>query len=93
MVIQNLQQISDSTSLVVWGQNLALTVKERFSRTELAMVRLPVNVYSFIIGLLLSDGWLHFASSTNKNIRLGFLQSSAHCEYVWFVFSLLSYVN
>ncbi|CAI2166767.1 36_t:CDS:10 [Funneliformis geosporum] len=31
-------------------------------------------------GVLLSDGWLSFASSTNKNARLGFEQSLAHLD-------------
>lgn len=41
--------------------------------------------------MLLSDGWLSFASSTHKNARLGFKQSLSHSEYVWFVFNLLSH--
>lgn len=37
-----------STNLVIWGSNLQSTVKERFSRTELAMVKLPINAHSVI---------------------------------------------
>jgi len=35
------------------------------------MIKLPPFQYSVIVGLLLSDGWLIFASATNKNARLG----------------------
>ena len=48
--------------------------------------------YSVIIGLLLSDGWLIFASKTHKKkARLGFKQSLAHSQYVVFVFNILSH--
>lgn len=39
---------------------------------------MPCYQKSAIIGLLLSDGWLTFASKTNKNARLGFKQCLAH---------------
>ena len=55
------------------------------------MVQLAPYQYSVIIGLLLSDDWLIFASKTNKNSRLGFSQSAAHGEYFWFVFFSLSH--
>ena len=41
--------------------------------------------------MLLSDGWLIFASKTSKNARLGFAQSAVHGEYFWFVFFSLSH--
>ena len=41
--------------------------------------------------MILSDGWISFSSVTNKNARLGFAQSLAHFEYLWFVFTLLSH--
>ncbi len=68
-------------SLVVFGTNLTSTVGERFSRTQLAMVILAPYTRSVIVGLLLSDGWITFASKTNKNARLGFAQSADHAEY------------
>lgn len=49
-----IQQMSQNTSLVVWGQNLSATTKEKFSRAELAMVKLPINVRGVIVGLILS---------------------------------------
>jgi len=65
-----LEPISHNTSLVVWGQNLQSTVDYRFSHKELAMVRLSPYTKSVIVGLILSDGSISFASETNKNPRL-----------------------
>jgi hypothetical protein len=69
-----------STSLVVWGTNLQLTVKERFSRKELAMVILTPYTKGVVVGLILSDGWL-IVNNTSTNARLGFSQSVAHSGY------------
>lgn len=55
------------------------------------MVRLPSLQFSVIIGLILSDAWLIFASINHKNVRLGFKQSIAHSGYFWFVFNILSH--
>jgi hypothetical protein len=79
------------TSIVVFGTNLTSTVGIKFTLKQLAMVQLAPYQYNVIIGLLLSDGWLTFASKTNKNARLGFAQSGAHSEYFWFVFLSLSH--
>jgi hypothetical protein len=89
---KNLQQMSQNTSLVVWGQNLISQVGSgRFTKQVSNMIKLPPYQKSVIIGLILSDGWFSFASPNHKNARLGFSQSLAHSEYVWFVFSLLSH--
>lgn len=77
-------------SLVVFGSNLSSTVRIKFNRTQLAMVKLAPYQHSVIIGLLLSDGWLSFASKTTKNARLGFVQSLAKASYVFSVFNILS---
>jgi hypothetical protein len=55
------------------------------------MVRLASYQYNVVIGLLLSDGWLTFASKTHKNARLGFKQSLSHSVYILFVFNILSH--
>ena len=55
------------------------------------MVQLASYQKSVIIGILLSDGWLTFSKKTSKNARLGFKQSLAHFQYVWFVFNILSH--
>jgi len=54
-------------------------------------VQLAPYQYSVIIGLLLSDGWVTFASKTSKNARLGFKQSLDKYAYVLFVFNILSH--
>ncbi len=78
-------------SLVVWGTNLRSTVGEKFTRKQLAMVQLAPYQYSVIVGLVLSDGWLRFASLRSKNALLGFKQSVDRASYVIFVFDLLSH--
>ena len=56
--------------LVVWGTNFTSTVGEKFTLKQLAMVQLAPYQYSVIIGLMLSDGWLTFASKTNKKCKI-----------------------
>lgn len=81
-----------NTDLVVWGTNLVSTTGEgRFSKNIRDMIELPPYQYSVAIGLLLSDGWLTFGSTTSLNARLGFTQSRARFDYAWFVFSTLSH--
>jgi len=36
------------------------------------MIQLPFYIEGIIIGILLSDAWITFASKTNKNAKLGF---------------------
>jgi hypothetical protein len=45
-----------SKKLVVFGTNLQSTVGEKFTRKELAMVRLAPYYTGVIVGLILSDG-------------------------------------
>jgi hypothetical protein len=76
---------------VVWDTNLGSTVGSgRITKQESEMIKLPLYQYSVIVGLILSDGWLIFASSRSKNVRLGFKQSYSHKEYVYFTFLILS---
>jgi hypothetical protein len=66
------------TELVVWGKNLPSSVGVgRFTKQESEMIGLPSHQLSIVIGLLLSDGWLSYGSSSHKNARLGFKQSLA----------------
>jgi hypothetical protein len=82
---------SQSKDLVVWGTNLGFRLGSgRFTKQIRDMIKLPPFQYSVIIGLLLSDAWVSFASSNNLNARLGFKQSLAHSEYLWFVFFILA---
>lgn len=55
------------------------------------MIALSPFQMSVIIGVILSDGWLTIPRADRKNARLGFKQSLAHSNYVWYVFNLLSH--
>jgi hypothetical protein len=78
-----LQQMSQSTSIVLWGQNLTSTVGTgRFTKQISGMINLPPYQKSVIVGIILSDGWLRFASAEHKNARFEFKQSLAHFGYV-----------
>lgn len=54
------------------------------------MLKLPAYQRSVIVGLLLSDGWLSYASVNNKYPRLGFEQTISQSHYVWFVYRTLA---
>jgi LAGLIDADG DNA endonuclease family/Cytochrome c oxidase subunit III len=83
---------SKTTDLVVWVKNLWSGISTRkLTSQELKMFKLPLYQKSVIVGLLLSDGWLTYASANNKNARLGFEQSYSRSDYVWFVFHALSH--
>jgi len=82
----------ESTDLVVIGDHLPSTIGYgRFSKIIMSMISIPFYYYSVIIGLLLSDGWITFAAKHAKNARLGFVQSLAHFDYLWYVFTILSH--
>ncbi len=84
--------IKQTTSLVVWGVNLTSTVgMGRFTKQVREMIQLPNIQKSVVVGLILSDGWLRFPDKSSKNALIGFKQSLAHSDYVWFVFSFLSH--
>jgi hypothetical protein len=61
-----------------------------FTKQIRGMMKLPPYHFSVIMGLLLSDAWVSFASYTTLNARLGFKQSLAHSEYLWLVFFILA---
>ena len=83
---------SACTSLTIWGENLpSLVGGGKLSNLATANIVLPLYQYSVLVGLLLSDGFLWYPTAHHKNVRLGFEQSYAHMEYVWFVFSILSH--
>lgn len=82
----------ENKDLVLWGENLPSSVgNKRLTKIEREMIKLPSFQHSVIIGLILSDGWLTFGSSTHKNARLGFKQSLSRSSYVWYVFNELSH--
>jgi hypothetical protein len=79
-------------ALVIWGTNLTSLVGcGRLTKQVSEMIKLPNYQKSIIIGLLLSDGWLTIATKTSKNARLGFKQSIANSNYLYFVFNKLSH--
>jgi group I intron endonuclease len=80
-----------SLNLVLWGTNLSSTVGVRFTRSQLAMIKLPLHIKSIMVGLILSDAWARFENKTCKNALLGFSQSGANSIYVWYVFNILSH--
>lgn len=82
---------TECTDLVIWGTNISSTVRVKYTRTQLAMVRLAPYQYSVIIGLILSDAWVRFSSKGSKNALLGFKQSEAKSQYFWFVLTLLTH--
>jgi len=85
-------EIKQTTSLVVWGTNLTSTVGiGRFTKQVRDMIQLPADQKSVIVGLILSDGWLRFPSKTSKSTLIGLTQSLAHFDYIWSVFFFLSH--
>nr|QID02764.1 LAGLIDADG endonuclease [Orbilia oligospora]QID02832.1 hypothetical protein [Orbilia oligospora]QID02874.1 hypothetical protein [Orbilia oligospora] len=79
-----------SVDIVLWGSNLGLTLGGRLTRIQSSMTKIPLNIQSIIIGLILSDGWMQLPFDS-KNARLCFKQSTKNSPYVWFVFFLLSH--
>jgi hypothetical protein len=71
---------TEYTDLVIWGTNISSTVGVKYTRTQLAMVRLGPYQNSIIIGLILSDAWLRIGK-VSKNALLGFKQSEAKSKY------------
>lgn len=81
----------DSNNLVVWGSKGVQGVYYgRITKTVSEMYQFNNYQYSVIIGLLLSDAWIIYASKGSKNPRLGFKQSLAKFGYFWSVFTILS---
>ena len=79
-------------SLVVWGTNLQSQVGTGiFTKQVSGMIKFPAYQKSVIVGLILSDAWLRFASKRHKNALLGFAQSGAHSKYFYFVFWSLAH--
>jgi hypothetical protein len=81
---KNSYSVVSSTDLVIWGENLSSGIGwGRLTKQESNMIVIPPYQYSIIVGLILSDGWLIKASSTNICPRLGLTQSLSHFEYIF----------
>ena len=86
----DIRQVETSFNLVLWGTNLSLTVRERFTSSELSIIKLPWHIQSIMVGIILSDAWLKL-SKRSKNALLGFAQSNINSKYLWSVFFSLSH--
>jgi len=93
-------QQTNNSSVVVWGTNLESGVgKGKITNVVRKMYDLPRYQSSVILGLLLSDGWTIYSSSTRKsgvdesklNARLGFKQSLDKFYYFFSVFNDLAH--
>jgi hypothetical protein len=58
---------------------------------ELHRFKLPNYQLGVIVGLLLSDGWLYYASANYKYPRFGLEQAFSQSYYVWSVLGILYY--
>ena len=91
------QKVStNSTSLVPYGTNWGSTLNiGRLSKDLHRLIYLPYNIYSILVGKLLSDGWLE-KESLNANTRFSSFylktikQAVAKSDYVIYSFLLLS---
>jgi hypothetical protein len=59
---------SETKFLVLWGNNLYYTFGIRLTQYELNIIKLPKNIRSIMVGLLLSDGYKSY-SARSKNGR------------------------
>jgi hypothetical protein len=82
----------DCSDLVPYGSNCGSTVGfGRFSKLVSSMFSFPPHIYGVMVGLILGDASLQFASKAHKNARLSLTQSLAHFSYLWHVFTILSH--
>jgi LAGLIDADG DNA endonuclease family len=87
----NIKNNYNNKQIVWWGTNLSSNIGYgRSTKVVLGMYKIPSFHNSVIIGILLSDGWVHNATSHAKSPRIGFKQSLLRFEYLWQVFSVLS---
>ncbi len=77
-------------SLVVYGTNLSSTVgSPRFTAFDRSMIRIPHNLRSIFVGIILSD--VNISKPNKSNARLQFKQTYKHFEYFYSVFFKLSH--
>jgi len=82
---------NNCTALVIWGSNLTSNVGyPKFTKLINNIITLPPYYYDIIVGLILSDAWLH-KGKPHWNAQLQFKQSLNHFPYFWYVFNLLSH--
>lgn len=87
----NMYPSTSCTSLVIWGQNLYSTVNYRLTKYELSLfTTLPSHLYFMVIGLILSDGHLAYASN-GKNVSFYFKQGFINMSFLLHCFSKLAH--
>lgn len=90
-LLMNNRVSSGETRLVLYGSNLSSTVgSPRFTYNERALVKIPLNKRSIIVGILLSDATLQRLNE-GGGARLQFKQKYGQFEYLYFVFFQLSH--
>ena len=86
----NKLEYTNCTSLVLYGSNLGSTINiGRLPRNVQKIVSLPSQLYSIVVGILLSDGWLE-KENLNANTRFRFKQVLARSDYIIYSFLLLA---
>lgn len=79
-----------SKALVPYGSNLSSTVgSPKFSALERKAIKIPNNLISVFIGIILSDA--NVSKSNKADARLQFKQTIKHINYFYFVFNKLSH--
>lgn len=79
-------KVSSVLSLVRYGTNLTSTVgSPKFSKLERSLIKIPVDLRSVFIGILLSDASIQ-KSNLGGDARLQFKQMYAQLEYLYSVF-------
>ena len=87
----NKLEYTNCTSLVLYGSNLGSTINiGRLPRNVQKIVSLPSQLYSIVVGILLSDGWLE-KENLNANTRFRFKQVLARSDYIIYSFLLLAH--
>jgi hypothetical protein len=88
--MKNNKYLTNKKYLVLWGSNLSSTAGIRYTKYELSIIKLPNDIKSIMVGIILSDG--HVALNFKaKNAYLILNQSLAKSAYVYFVFSFLNH--
>src|SRR3954452_13222143 len=88
-----IEAAENTMALVVWGEPGTLgtsfdQVWKAAERAAWVIDRVPPYLLGVIVGLILSDGNLHFTNCRAANARLQFQQSMIHFAYFYSVFWL-----
>nr|YP_008964982.1 LAGLIDADG endonuclease [Annulohypoxylon stygium]AHB33541.1 LAGLIDADG endonuclease [Annulohypoxylon stygium] len=84
-------QINNGLSVVPYGSNLGSTVGyTKFSNLERSLIKIPVDLRSVFIGIILSDAAIQ-KSNVGGDARLQFKQKYSQLEYLYSVFFELSH--